>query len=102
MYLRVGIKQLTEDEMIYTNNELKMLDAFYNESVNTCGECTKDQNLSYMNAADLQIVLGGNKQSIGGTMASLLEKRAIIDLGESARELKLNDFALEDLDYKGS
>jgi len=86
--------------MKYTENEIKMLDAFYNESINCCGCCEEGQNMSYMNANDLLKELGGTKQSIGGTMASLLEKGAILDTGESSRGLKLHDFVIVDYNYK--
>ena len=79
---------------VYTDNEIKMLQAFYNESVNICGACDEAENLSYMNATDLQIELGGNIQKIGGTMSSLEAKGAIIDTMESARGDRLNDFVL--------
>lgn len=82
----------------YTANELAMLRAFYNESIASCGYCTEGENMSYMNANDLQAELGGTKQSIGGTMASLLEKGAIADMGESARGAKVNDFVLADME----
>ena len=55
--------------------------------------------MSYMNANDLQEELGGNKQSIGGTMASLIEKGAISDCGESYRGSRLNDFVICDFDF---
>jgi hypothetical protein len=83
----------------YTENEVKMMDAFYNESEMCCGRCDEEENMSYMNANDLLEVLGGNKQSIGGTMASLLEKNAITDQGDSARGSRLNDFTLADFNY---
>jgi hypothetical protein len=89
-----------EEKMKYTENETKMLDAFYNESIDCCGCCDDDENMSYMNANDLQSALGGTKQSIGGTMASLLEKGAICDTGESGRGSRLNDFVIVDFNYK--
>lgn len=84
----------------YTPNEIAMLDAFYESSIDICGACDEDENLSYMNANDLLEVLGGTKQSIGGTMASLIEKCAIQDTFESARGSRLNDFVIVDYNYK--
>jgi len=84
----------------YTPNEIDMLNAFYQASIDICGECSEEENMSYMNADDLLKELGGTKQSIGGTMASLLEKGAITDCMESARGSKLNDFVLNVFDYK--
>lgn len=86
--------------MKYTDKEIEMLDAFYNESINSCGACNEDQNMSYMNATDLLEIIGGTKQSVGGLMSSLLEKRAITDMGESSRGDKLNDFVITDYNYK--
>ena len=85
--------------MNYTENELKMLEAFYNESIDCCGACDEEQNMSFMNANDLLEELGGTKQSIGGTMAALLEKCAICDTGESSRDDRLNDFCIVDFNY---
>jgi hypothetical protein len=83
----------------YTINELIMLQAFYNASVEACGTCNDEENMSYSNAKDLHKMIGGTLQSIGGTMASLLEKGAIQDYGDSARGDKLNDFVLIDIDF---
>ena len=86
--------------MKYTKNEIEMLDAFFNESMTACGRCDEEQNMSFMNATDLLEIMGGTKQSIGGTMSSLLEKGAICDTGESSRGLRINDFTLSDFNYK--
>jgi len=83
----------------YTENEIKMLNAFRDVSEDCCGRCDEEENMSYMNADDLLHDLGGTKQSIGGTMSSLLEKNAIGDTFTSARRSKLNDFILSDLDF---
>jgi len=83
----------------YTTNETAMLQSFRNTSKECCGACDEDENMSYMNAADLLQDLGGTKQSIGGTMASLLEKGAIVDCMDSARGSRLNDFILSDVDF---
>jgi hypothetical protein len=77
---------------MFTDNEKRMLNAFFDTSMECCGACDEDENLSYMNAADLREVLGGTLQSIGGTMSSLEQKDAITDTGESARHHRLNDF----------
>ena len=81
-------------ETTYTQNEIKMIHAFYNISVDCCGACDDDQNMSYANAKDLQKELGGTMQEIGGTMSSLESKGAICDQQESARGDRLNDFTL--------
>ncbi len=78
----------------FTANEVAMLEAFYNESIDCCGACDEHENMSWMNANDLRKELGGTKQSIGGTMASLIEKGAIADSGESSRGLRINDFTI--------
>ncbi len=78
----------------FTDKELAMLEAFYNESIDCCGACDENENMSWMNANDLRKELGGTKQTIGGTMSSLLEKGAIADSGESSRGLRINDFYL--------
>ena len=81
----------------YTDNEIAMLRAFFDTSINACGECYEDQNMSHMNASDLLKVLGGTKQSVGGTMSSLEQKMAIVDTGESPRGAKTNDWVIEDV-----
>ena len=85
---------ITIDGIKFTANEIAMLEAFYNESIECCGACDENENMSWMNANDLLIQLGGTKQSIGGTMSSLLEKGAIADSGESSRNLPINDFTI--------
>lgn len=80
----------------YTDNEIAMLRAFYSTSMEICGACDEDENLSYMNADDLLKVLGGTKQSIGGTMSSLEQKMAITDTRESSRGAKTNDWIIND------
>ena len=82
----------------YTEKEMAMLKAFYNESMNVCGQCDDESNMSMMNAKDLQEVLGGTMQEIGGVMSSLESKGAIVDMCESARRAKINDFVLVDME----
>jgi hypothetical protein len=79
----------------YTDNEIAMLRAFYDTSMYICGACDKDDNLSSMNADDLLKVLGGTKQSIGGTLSSLEQKSAITDTCESPRGAKINDWVID-------
>lgn len=78
----------------FTENEIAMLKEFWLESVNCCGACDDDENMSYMSGQDLMEVLGGTKESIGGTMASLDAKGAISDTGESPRGAKGNDWVI--------
>lgn len=80
--------------MNFTTKETEMIKAFYMESVNCCGECSEDENMSYMNARDLQEEIGGSMQSIGGLMSSLDAKGVIVDTVDSARGLKLTDWVL--------
>lgn len=82
----------------YTDNEMKMLKAFYDTSVDCCGQCSNDDNMSWNNAKDLQEVLGGTMQEVGGTMSSLESKGAIVDNGDSARGARINDFFLADME----
>lgn len=81
----------------YTEKELQMLKAFYEESTNCCGACDEDENMSYMNAKDLQEVLGGSMQSIGGIMSSLSDKDCIFDTLDSARGSRLTDWNIGQL-----
>ena len=74
----------------FTDNEKQMLNAFYNTSMEICGYCSEDENLSYMDVDDLLEVLGGTKQSIGGTISSLLEKEAISDLTRNFSNNQIN------------
>jgi len=92
----ITIQAAENDSVEFTDNEMRMLKAFYDESIATCGSCNRYENLSYMNASDLLKVLGGTKQSIGGTMSSLDSKSAITDTMESARRDRLNDWVLDD------
>lgn len=82
--------------LTYTENEIAMIKAFWDESIGVCGACDENENMSYMNAKDLQEVLGGSMQHIGGTMSSLEGKGAIVDTMESPRGARLNDFMLCD------
>ena len=80
----------------YTTSEMAMLKAFYDSSVECCGGCDEEENLSWNNADDLRERLGGTKQQIGGVMSSLLQKCAITDSMDSARGAPINDFCLTD------
>jgi hypothetical protein len=77
-----------------TTSELNMLVCFYTISVDCCGRCNDEENMSWANARDLQDDLGGSLQSIGGVMASLSNKGYITDQLESARGASINDFTL--------
>ena len=87
-----------------TTKEIQMLVAFINEGKACNGSTNVDMlledNMTWMNADDLKDVLGWGKQAIGGVMASLQEKGLIQDSGESARELKINDWYATDKGVK--
>ena len=78
-----------------TAAELAMLVTFYRISMDCCGQCNDDENMSWANARDLQEEMGGSLQSIGGVMSSLYSKCYIVDSGESARGADINDFFLD-------
>ena len=78
----------------FTTKEKQMLKAFYQTSIDNCGDCSEFENLSYSNAQDLAEDLGWGLQSIGGVMSSLEAKCAINDCGESSRGARLNDFVI--------
>ena len=79
----------------YTEKEIQMLKAFYQTSIDICGACDENENMSYMNAQDLVEVLGWNAQEVGGVMSSLESKWAICDMMESYRGARINDFCIE-------
>lgn len=88
-------KPEAKPELTLTDAEFNMAAAFYQTSVNCCGQCNDDENLSYMNADDLRDELGLSKQAIGGLMSSLSDKCVISDSESSARgNKKLNDWVL--------
>tara|TARA_R110002126_G_scaffold13330_2_gene58023 strand:+ start:820 stop:1155 length:336 start_codon:yes stop_codon:yes gene_type:complete len=71
--------------MKVTKLESQVLQVFYNEAVDCCGECTEDQNMSYCNANDVAQVLHLTEQQVGGVFTSLLNKGLILDTKDSAR-----------------
>jgi len=79
-----------------TPKELEMLRAFLLEGVSVNGaenaQWLIEDNMTWMNANDLQQELGWNKQSIGGVMGSLQDKGLIVDSGDSARGARINDW----------
>jgi hypothetical protein len=77
-----------------TPSELNLLVYFYTTSVDCCGRCNDEENMSWSSARDIQEALGGSLQSVGGVMASLSSKGYITDQGESARGANINDFTL--------
>ena len=80
----------------FTDNEIKMLWAFFNESMDCCGSFDEFENMSWMSAPDLVEVLGQSKESVAGTMSSLESKGAIQNSGESARGDKAPDWTMDD------
>lgn len=71
--------------MEITKLESQVLQVFYDETVDTTGECTEDQNMSYNNANDVAKKLGLTEQQVGGVFTSLLNKGLILDTEDSAR-----------------
>tara|TARA_R100000458_G_C8010989_1_gene75002 strand:+ start:131 stop:442 length:312 start_codon:yes stop_codon:yes gene_type:complete len=87
-------------KMEFTTKEQEMLVAFVETGIHGTG--VKDagwllnNNMTWMNADDLADVLKWDKQTIGGVMASLSEKNAIFDSGESPRGAKVTDWFVGD------
>jgi len=81
-----------------TEKETTMLKLFVQEGINCCGfegmvaEHLKEDNMTWMNANDLQEEMGLSKQAIGGIMGSLSDKGLICDSGESPRGDKVTDW----------
>ena len=80
--------------MNITKLETQVLQVFYDTSMDCCGECNDNQNMSYNNVRDVAQVLKLSEQQIGGVFTSLLNKGLITDMKESARRLPINDFVL--------
>lgn len=83
----------------YTKMELEVIEAFVNESVEDCGQFNEDCNTSYANANDISNATGLNLQQVGAIFSNLIKKEALIDTGESYRELNINDFILVDYSF---
>lgn len=71
--------------MEITKLESQVLQVFYDEAVDCCGECTEDQNMSYNNANDVAKKLDLTEKQVGGVFTSLLNKGLILDTKDSAR-----------------
>ncbi len=71
--------------MEITKLESQVLQVFYDEAVDCCGECTEDQNMSYNNANDVAKKLDLTEKQVGGVFTSLLNKGLILDTEDSAR-----------------
>ena len=88
--------------MKLTQLETNVLQIFYDTSMDCCGECTEDQNMSYNNVRDIKQELNHTwfldltEQQVGGVFTSLVKKGLIADLEESPRGLDINDFFLGD------
>ena len=78
-----------------------MMTAFVETGVGITGaenaEWLLEDNMTWMNADDLAAELKWDKKKIGGVMASLSDKHAIFDSGDSPRGAKINDWFVEDL-----
>jgi hypothetical protein len=79
-------------KLTVTALELRVATAFAETSLGTCGAFDEDDNLSYMNAQDLAEQLELSAHVIAGVMSSLSKKDLIMDLGESYRGAKINDW----------
>jgi len=92
--------------MELTQLEKNVLEVFYDTSMDCCGECNEDQNMSYNNVRDVvkelnyTWFLNLTEQQVGGVFASLVKKDLIVDLKESPRGLDINDFFLGDKFFK--
>ena len=88
-------------KMEFTTKEQEMLVAFVETGIHITGaqdaDWLLDDNMTWMTADDLAEELKWDKQTIGGVMASLSEKNAIFDSGESPRGAKVTDWFVEDL-----
>ena len=88
-------------KMEFTTKEQEMLVAFVETGIHITGaqdaDWLLDDNMTWMHADDLAEELKWDKQTIGGVMASLSEKNAIFDSGESPRGAKVTDWFVEDL-----
>jgi len=82
----------TDDAVHYTADELKVLKALQAVSIDACGECTEEQNMSFASAAELAKILNKKKQAVGGLITSLLKKGAIVEEDD-------NTFALTHLNF---
>jgi hypothetical protein len=84
------------EQLNLTEKETAMLQAFVQSGVDingsTCAEDMTCDNMTYMNADDLQEDLGWSKQEIGGVMSALDSKAIISDMEESYRGAKINDW----------
>ena len=88
-------------KMEFTTKEQEMLVAFVETGIHITGaqdaDWLLDDNMTWMNADDLAEELKWDKQTIGGVLASLSEKNAIFDSGESRRGANVTDWFVEDL-----
>jgi hypothetical protein len=66
----------------YTPIEFEMIGVFFKSSVDDCGSCDKEQNMSYSTPSDLKNKLGWSINKVGGVISSLLKKQAIEDTME--------------------
>lgn len=83
-----------KEEVNISELEYQVLYAFYRESVDCCGECTPQQNMSFMNADDLSKVIPDVKRhAIGAVMGNLERKGLISDTGEK-RIANYNDWCI--------
>lgn len=85
---------------ILTEKESAMITAFIREGCDCNGSLTVEglleDNMTYMSASDLCRSLGWDKQTVGGVMSALSEKRLIADSYESARGARDTDWYATD------
>ena len=83
-----------------TEKESAMITAFIREGCDRTWELTVEglleDNMTYMSASDLCRSLGWDKQTVGGVMSALSEKRLIVDSYESARGTRDTDWYATD------
>jgi hypothetical protein len=78
--------------MNITQLELQVVKAFIDSSMDSCGDFSHDQNMSWSNDKDISDATGLTRHQVAALFGSLLDKRLITDSGDSARGAKCNDY----------
>ena len=83
-----------------TEKESAMITAFIREGCDLTWELAEEgligDNMTYVSASDLCRSLGWDKQTVGGVMSALSEKRLIADSYESTRGARDTDWYATD------